>query len=210
MRKAVNVLVLSLLVLSLTGCSQEKMPEINSLSFDKEGAVLHQIVGKADQNYYQIQMSDLESFAAERVEEYCSDKGEGRVTLEAVEEKSGNILLQFRYASPEDYSGFNHRVLYIGSLEDAVDEYYLESVPFVSVEGKASEIGYIDDWDAKKMIVLETKGGEDILVNLPGKTLYINQSADSSQEVTFVGKKSVKVSNQEESETSALSYIIYE
>ena len=210
MRKAVNVLVLSLLVLSLTGCSQEKMPEISSLSFDKEGAVLHQIVGKADQNYYQIQMSDLESFAAERVEEYCSDKGEGRVTLEAVEEKSGNILLQFRYASLEDYSGFNHRVLYIGSLEDAVDEYYLESVPFVSVEGQASEIGYMDGWDAKKMLVLETKGGEDILVNLPGKTLYINQSADSSQEVAFVGKKSVKVSNQEETEASALSYIIYE
>ena len=101
-------------------------------------------------------------------------------------------------------------MLYIGSLEDAVDEYYLESVPFVSVEGQASEIGYIDGWDAKKMIVLETKGGEDILVNLPGKTLYINQSADSSQEVTFVGKKSVKVSNQEESEASELSYIIYE
>ena len=210
MRKAVNVLVLSLLVLSLTGCGQEKTPEISSLSFDKEGEVLHQIVGKADQNYYQIQMSDLESFAAERVEEYCSENGDGRVKLEAVEEKSGNILMQFRYASPEDYSGFNHRVLFIGALEDAVDEYYLESVPFVTVEGKASEIGYIDDWDAKKMIVLETKGGEDILVNLPGKTLYINQSADSSQEVTFVGKKSVKVSNQEESETSALSYIIYE
>lgn len=211
MRKAVIVLVMSLFVLSLTGCGQDKTPDIRSLSFGKEGEVLHQVVEKADQNYYRIQLSDVENFATERVEEYCADKGEDRVTLEAVEEKDGNILLQFCYASPEDYSGFNHRVLYVGPLEDAVDEYYLESVPFVSVEGKASEIGYVDDWDTKKMIVLETKGGEEILVNVPGKTLYINQSADSSQEVTFVGKKSVKVSNQEEeTEASALSYIIYE
>lgn len=212
MSKAVNVLVLSLLLLSLTGCGQDnKTPEIRSLSFGKKGEILHQVVEKADQEYYQIQLTDVENFATKRVEEYCADKGEDRVTLEAVEEKDGNILLQFCYASPEDYSGFNHRLLYVGSLEDAVDEYYLESVPFVSVKGQASEIGYIEEWDAKKMIVLETKGGEEILVNLPGKTLYINQSADSSQEVIVVGKKSVKVSNQgEETEASALSYIIYE
>lgn len=209
MRKAVSVLTLSLLVLGLVGCGQDKTPEIKSLSFGKGGEVLHQIVEKVDQDYYQIQIADVESFATERVEEYCADNGENRVSLEAVEEKNGSVLLTFRYASPEDYSEFNHSVLYVGSLENAVEEYGLEAVPFVSVEGKAAEIGYIEDWDAKQMIVLETKSGEAMQVNLPGKALYINQSADSNQNVELVGKKSVRVSNQE-TEASVLSYIIYE
>ncbi len=49
-----------------------------------------------------------------------------------------------------------------------------------------------------------------MLVNLPGKTLYVNQSAHSGQELTLVGKKSVKISNQEAEGTTSLSYIIYE
>lgn len=49
-----------------------------------------------------------------------------------------------------------------------------------------------------------------MLVNLPGNTLYVNQSAHSGQELTLVGKRSVKISNQETDGTTALSYIIYE
>ena len=60
------------------------------------------------------------------------------------------------------------------------------------------------------MFILETKSGEEMLVNLPWNTLYVNQSAHSGQELTLVGKRSVKISNQETDGTSALSYIIYE
>ncbi|MDE7359148.1 MAG: hypothetical protein K2N39_06940, partial [Lachnospiraceae bacterium] len=102
-------------------------------------------------------------------------------------------------------------VLYVGTLSGAADEgYELEAVPLVSIEGKASEVGYIEDWDKKQMLILETKSGEEMLVNLPGRILYVNQSAHSGQELTLVGKKSVKISNQEAEGTMSLSYIIYE
>lgn len=212
MRKVVSAIVLLTLIVGLYGCGQDnKEPEISSLSVNKTGEITHHIVGKTDQSYYQIETADLESFAVSRVEEYCTDKGEGSVTLNAVEEKNGSISMDFGYASAEDYSGFNHRILYVGSLETvAEDGYALEAVPLVSVDGQAVEIGYIEDWEKKKIVVLETKSGEEMLVNLPGKTLYINQSAHSGQNVTFVGKKSVKISNQEEEGARALSYIIYE
>lgn len=211
MRRVAGIFGLTLLLLSLAGCGQGQVPELNTLSFGKNGEVIHQIVGKTDQNYYQIEPADLEEFAASRVEEYCAEKGEEKVTLEAVEEKDGSILLDFKYETPEDYSEFNHRVLYMGTLESAVDEgYELEAVPFVSTQGQAAEVGYIEEWDKKRMLILETKSGEEMLVNLPGKTLYINQSAHSGQELTLVGKKSVKISNQEEQGITSLSYIIYE
>lgn len=211
MCKVVKALALTVLALALTGCGQEKMPEVKSLTIGTEGEILHHIVGKLDQNYYQIQIADVESFATGRVEEYCADHGEKTVTLEAVEEKKGNVSLDFRYASAEDYSGFNHRILYVGSLAGASDEgYVLEAVPFVSTEGQAAEIGYIEEWEKKQMIVLETRSGEDMLLNLPGKTLYINQSAHNGQEITLVGKKSVMISNREDEGTASFSYIIYE
>lgn len=211
MRRAAGILGLTILLLGLAGCGEGQAPEINTLSFGKDGEVIHRIVGKTDQNYYQIEPAALEEFAVSRVEEYCAENGEKKVALEAVEEKSGSIVMDFKYASPEDYSNFNHRVLYAGTIESAADEgYELEAVPFVSIQGQASEIGYIEDWDKKKMFILETKSGEEMLVNLPGKTLYVNQGAHSGQELTFVGKKGVKISNQEEAGTTSLSYIIYE
>ena len=188
MRRAAGILGLTILLLGLAGCGEGQAPEINTLSFGKDGEVIHRIVGKTDQNYYQIEPAALEEFAVSRVEEYCAENGEKKVALEAVEEKSGSIVMDFKYASPEDYSNFNHRVLYAGTIESAADE----------------------GWDKKKMFILETKSGEEMLVNLPGKTLYVNQSAHSGQELTFVGKKGVKISNQEEAGTTSLSYIIYE
>lgn len=211
MRKVGKTLALSVLILGLAGCGKSDAPDIKSLSFDKNGEIIHQVVGSSDQDYYQIQMADLEEFVTGRVEEYCAENGEKKVVLESAEEKDGSILLNFRYASPEDYSGFNYRKLYVGTLSDAADAgYELEAVPFVSMDGDASEIGYIEDWEEKQLIVLETKSGEEMLVNLPGKTLYVNQSAHSGQEITLVGKKAVKISNQEEAGTTSLSYIIYE
>ena len=211
MRRVAGIFCLTILLLGLAGCGEAQAPEISSMSFGKDGEIIHQIVGKADQNYYQIEPAALEEFAVSRVEEYCAENGEKKVAREAVEEKGGSIVMDFKYASPEDYSGFNHRVLYVGTLASAADEgYELEAVPLVSIEGKASEFGYIEDWDKKQMLILETKSGEEMLVNLPGRTLYVNQSAHSGQELTFVGKKSVKISNQEAEGTMSLSYIIYE
>ena len=211
MRKVIKTLALTGLVLGLAGCGKSDVPDVKTLSFGKDGEILHQVVGTSDQDYYQIEMSDLEEFVTQRVEEYCAENGAEKVVLETAEEKDGSILLNFRYASPEDYSGFNYRKLYAGTLADAADAgYELEAVPFVSTDGHATEVGYIEDWDAKHLIILETKSGEEMFVNLPGKTLFVNQDAHSGQKITLVGKKGVQIANQEEEGTTSFSYIIYE
>lgn len=211
MRRVAVILALTVVAIGLAGCGRTQAPEMNSLSFDKEGVITHRIVGKSDQSYYQIDMTDLEGFAAERVAEYCAENGKDKVSLEAAEEKDGSLVLDFRYDSPEDYSSFNHRVLYVGTLESASEEgYELEAVPFVSTDGQAAEVGFMEDWGATNLVILETKSGEEMFVNLPGKTLYVNQSAHSGQEISLVGKKGVKISNQEAEGTTSLSYIIYD
>ena len=44
----------------------------------------------------------------------------------------------------------------MGTLADAGEAgYELEAIPFVSTEGKPAEVGYIEEWDKKQLIVLE-------------------------------------------------------
>lgn len=213
MRKGVSVLILSIVTLGLAGCSQAKTPDISSVSIEKDGTVSHQIVGQFEQNYYE--MDGLSALAAQRVEEYCAGHGDGSVELQSVESEDGKILIDLKYASPEDYSSFNNRELYVGTLEDAASQgYVLEKVAFVSAKGEPMELGYIDDPESKKIMIAASKPGEEMIVNTYGKALYINQSAGSGMEVSFAGKKSVRIAYPaaEDGTVSAetLSYVIFE
>lgn len=213
MRRGRLVLLLSIVILGLVGCSSSKTQDGCSLSIEKDGTITHQIVGQFEQNYYEI--DGLEALAAERVAEYCNENGDGCVTLESVERQDNKILVNLKYNSPEDYSGFNNRELYVGTLEEADNRgYVLEKVAFVSAKGEPVELGYIDDPDTKKIIIIATKPGEEMQITANGKVLYINQSADSGMDVSFADKKSVHIDNpvQEDNtgEEETLSYIIFE
>lgn len=211
MKKVRGAVLLAIAVLGLTGCGgQEKAAEVSSLSFGKNGEIAHKIVGSFEQNYYD--MEGLESLAAQRVEEYCAEYDPEAVYLESIKEKSGEISILFHYATAEDYSRFNYRQLYMGTVEEANESGYdLDSIAFISAKGEPIELGFTEDADAKKILIIETKSGENLLVNLEGRVLYINQSANSGQEVSFSGKKSVLIRDQApEEKASALTYIVYE
>jgi hypothetical protein len=120
-----------------------------------------------------------------------------------------------QYASPEDYSSFNNRELYVGTLEEAEEQgYSLEKVAFISTKSEPAELDSIEEQDGKQIVVIATKPGEELLVNTYGKVLYVNQSADSDMDVSVADKKSVHivnpVSEDESSEQEELSYIIFE
>ena len=138
MRRIAFILGLTIVLLGLAGCGEGQAPEVNTLSLGKDGEVIHRIVGKTDQSYYKIEPAELEEFAVSRVEEYCAENGEKKVTLEAVDEKGGRSVMDFKYASPEEYSKFNHRGVYVGARESASDEGdELEAEAFLSCGGES-------------------------------------------------------------------------
>ena len=211
MRRGKWTLLILAVSLGIVGCGQEKAPEVTSVSIGKDGTIIHQIVGGFEQNYYE--MDGLTALAEERVAEYCADNGADSVKLESVEEKDGNVLIRFQYATDRDYSDFNHRQLYVGALSDAEEQGYpLESVAFVSADGKPMEIGYIEEQDSKQIAIIATKPSEELVVNTYGKVLYINQSATSDLDVSFSGKKGVHITYPADDSTdeTVLSYIVFE
>lgn len=213
MRKGNLVCLVLAMACGLAGCGQNKTPEVSSVSISKDGEIAHQIIGSFEQSNYQ--MDGLSALASERVSEYCNDHGSDSVVLESVEEEESKVLIQFHYASPQDYSEFNHRELFVGSFEEAdAQGYHLDGVAFVSSDGKPKEIGDIEEGDTKRVVIVATKSGEDLLVNTYGKVLYINQSATSDLDVTFSGKTGAYISHpiaeSESADQSVLSYIVFE
>lgn len=210
MQKGKTVLLILALSFGIIGCGQDKAPDVSSVSIGKEGKIVHQIVGDFDQNYYE--MEGLKSLAADRVAEYCADNGADSVTLGSVEEKDGRILIQFNYATDQDYSEFNHRDLFVGTIAEAMEKGYpLESVPFVSSAGEAIEIGFMDNYETKQIAIIATKPSEELVVNIYGKVLYINRGS-SETDVSFSGKKDVHITHpaNENTDESVLSYIVFE
>lgn len=211
MHKGKAVLLALAVSWGIVGCGQGSAPEVSSVSIGKDGTITHQIVGGFEQNYYE--MDGLKVLAEDRVSEYCADNGADSVMLTSVEEKDGRILIQLGYATDRDYSAFNHRELFVGTLAEAMNQRYpLESVPFVSADGKPMEIGFIEDYETNQIVIIATKPGEELVVNTYGKVLYINQSAATNPGVSFYGKKGVHITYpaSEDTDESVLSYIIFE
>ena len=197
-------------VCCLAGCGG-KTPEVSSISIGKDGVITHKVVGGFEQEYYE--KDGLQKLAEDRVAQYCAEHGEDSVTLESVEEKGGGVTIELRYAADQDYSAFNHRELFVGPLTEAgVQGYPLEGVAFVSADGEPMEVGFMEEAEKKKIVVIATKPSEELLVTTYGKVLYINQSADSDLDVSFYGKNSALISHPENGDTdeSVLSYIVFE
>lgn len=212
MRRGKTVLLALAVACGLAGCGRDKMPEVSSVSIDKDGKISHQVVGQFDQNYYEKE--GLASLAEERVAEYCADNGAESVVLGVVDEEDGKVLIRFQYASDVDYSAFNNREMFVGSLEEAEGRgYNLGYVAFTSAKGQPMEISDLEEPEKKRIAIIGLKPAEEMLVNTYGKVLYINQSATSDLDVAFAGKSGVRISypdSEEGAQEGVLSYIIFE
>lgn len=196
----------------LAGCGQSKTPEVSSVSIEKDGKIIHRIVGEFEQNYYE--KDGLTSLAEERVAEYCEDNGAGSVTLEEVNEMDGKVVIRFQYATAEDYKAFNNREFFIGTLEEAEAKgFNLGYVAFTSAKGQPMEISDIEAPEKKQIAIIGMKPAEEMQVTTYGKVLYVNQSATSDLDVSILGKSSVSISYPAVDsgvQESVLSYIIFE
>lgn len=211
-KTGMGVLLILAIVCGLSGCGQSKTPEVSSVSIEKDGKIIHQIVGEFEQNYYE--KDGLTSLAEERVAEYCADNGSRCVTLEDVSEEDGKVVIKFQYATEEDYSAFNNRELFVGTIEEAEEKgYNLGYVAFISVKGQPMEISDIEEPEKKQIAIIGMKPIEEMQVNTYGKVLYVNQSATSDLDVSISGKSGVSISYpalDSGAQESVLSYIIFE
>lgn len=119
---------LAICVLTLAGCSGEVVPKLEDsdvISVDKEGVITSYLISDFDKEYYDT--AELTNMAVKDAAAYNEEHQVGEavpLTVQSVEMKGTNVVLQHRYSDAEAYSGYNQKEFFYGTVSEALDEGY--------------------------------------------------------------------------------------
>lgn len=183
------LIIMSASILSaylLAGCgsgSSTDSADMETVSIKKDGTIEHLIIGQFDEEHKErYDIDDLSAKAQEKIDSY-SNEADG-IVLESAEENDGKFIVRITYKSGEDYTLFNRRELFYGTVAEA-------SAQGFSVRNIFSEDGTaMNDteqiWE-NHVVFIQTNEGEALDVNVYGKILY------TSENVVRAGKNDVMI-----------------
>lgn len=196
MQKWKKTFMIVAVVCGVTGCGlTEKSPSMDTVSVQKDGTIKQTIVDQFDQNDYDAE--ELSAMAQEKINRYSD--GAGNIVCDSVEENNGQIVVMMTYQTGADYTDFNNRELFTGTVAEAMAEgYSLQDV--VSNNGTSLSESEVTAAGENHIVIVQTKEGEKLDVNVYNKILY------TSDNVTLSGKKDAIIDAQED----MISYIIFQ
>lgn len=193
--KKLAAAALFVLALVLTGCGGEKTPGMDTVSIQKDGSIRQTIVGQFEKHYYDV--DELSSMAREKAERYS--EGAQEIVCESVEDQDGKIVIQMVYQSGEDYTRFNNREFFCGTVAEACAQGYSFD-GMVTKDGSGIAKEEITSAGDNQVVIVQTKPGEELDVNVYRRILYV------SGDITRSGKTDAVISGSEETK---ISYIIF-
>ena len=196
MRKWKQILMI-MAACALTGCGSfgTKAPEMSTLSIQKDGTIKQTIVDQFERNYYDV--DELERMTQEKIERYSD--GTDHIVCESVEENDGTVIVKITYQTSADYTDFNHRELFYGSVSEALEQgYSLEGL--ISGDGTSLSDSETSQLSDNHVVIVQTAAGEELDVNVYDKILY------TSENITLSGKKDAIIGAGEESTLSCIVF----
>lgn len=206
MRNWTKIFMIIAVVCMLAGCGEEAGADRNTLSIQEDGTIRHTIVDQIEQEYdnddmekseyYNIDIEELEALAREKINISGSD---GKVVCESVTANGENIIVEMTYQTDNDYTDFNNRELFSGTVSEASAQGYAMK-NLVGQNGAAVSEEEISSAGENRIVIVQTKAGETLDVNVYGKIVYI------SENITLSGKRDALIDTGEE---DMLSYVIF-
>lgn len=131
--KKIRVSVMTLLMIGCLSACSNSTKEITETTVEigKDGQVTGTIVEAFDKEYYDI--GELEEMAKQEIEDYNSQAGNGRVELVSLTQEGTNVIMVISYDSAEDYTKFNEKTLFYGTIEEAAEQGYLQQAEVIEV-----------------------------------------------------------------------------
>lgn len=195
MKKVYTVLLALCIAGIVCGCSAKTDVDKTSVIIDKKGAVTQVIVEDFSQPYYN--QEELKSQIEQKAAQYNQSCGnqEGAVLDELDVSEQGQIKVRMKFAGSQDYTSFNEKLLFVGTVSDAYSAGY--SFPDMTAVSDGGRLAASE--------VLE-KGGMHIAVleesqqlKLPGKIAYYSEGVSLIDDKTAI--------NLNEGQTA---FVIYE
>lgn len=196
-RKKILILAgLSAGLLMLSGCemlgeSKWTPQEPSAISIDKKGVITEYVKDTLDQSYYDV--TELQSMITSQVDDYNGTHGEDTITVEKFETtENGEVSLEMKYASAEDYEEFNNTEFYYGSMINAQLEGYLFDATYKRVKDGVVESSSVSGSEvikemAQQVLIVRAP----LEVHVPGNVLYTSTNAEvlSSDVVNATGEQ---------------------
>lgn len=191
---------LTLLVMTaacmFTGCGKFNLPDTNTVSVKKDGSIKQTIVEQFERNYYDV--DELTAMAQDKIEKFSD--GAENIVCDSIEAKDGKIIVEMTYQTGTDYMEFNNRELFSGTVAEATAQgYSLKDA--VTEEGIDISEEQLAEASEKHVVVIQTKEGEELDVEVYGKILY------TSGNIILSNKKVAYIAPEGE---DMLSYIIFQ
>lgn len=197
MRDGTKIFVIVAVVCMLTGCGRAGVPDRNTVSIQKDGTIRHTIVDQVEQEYYNIDIEELEALAQEKISRTGSN---GKIVCESVKADGENIIVEMTYQTDNDYMDFNNRELFSGTVSEASAQGY-SMQNLVGQDGAAVSEEEISAAGENRIVIVQTNAGEALDVNVYGKIVY------TSENISLSGKRDALI---DAGEDDVVSYIIFQ
>lgn len=181
------------------GCGNGKATpsaDISTVSIKKDGTIEHMIIDRFDEEHKEwFDIDSLVATAREKITDYSD--GTDNIVFESAEEKDGKVIVKMIYKTGDDYTQFNNRELFYGTVAEA-------SAMGYSIRNVFSEDG-IALKDTKQIsenhvVIIQTKKEEELDVNVYDKILY------TSENVVRSGNNDVIINA---GKSDMISYIVF-
>lgn len=190
-----KMLIMTAALCMLAGCGSLSSEDINTISIHKDGKIEHTIVEQFERNYYDE--DELSQMAQEKVGNY--NNGGDNIACESVKAGDGKIVVKMIYQSEADYTEFNNRELFCGTVKQASEKgYSLQNL--VSADGEALSAADLDALSENHIVIVQTKKGEELDVRVYDTIVY------ASEDITFSGKKDALITAGEEDRLSCIIF----
>lgn len=156
-------------MLFVSACQKGVNEDITSITIQKDGTVLSQIAEGFVQSYYDG--DELQQAILMETVDYNKTAGDGKINVEKIHVEDGVARVRMVYQEAGDYAGYNHVVFFVGSPEDAQEDYEL-NVVLSGTKDPNDTVGKADILAMKDYRLLITDVQD--LIFLDGKAEYIS------------------------------------
>lgn len=207
MRNWIKIFFIMAAVCILAGCGSETVPDRNTVSIQKDGTIRQTIIERFEQEYYDadtealghynIDIEELEALAQEKI----SRLGRGdKIVCESIKANGENIIVEMTYQTDNDYTDFNNRELFSGTVSEASAQGY-SMKNLVGQDGAAVSEEEVSSAGESRIVIIQTNAGEALDVNVDGKIVY------TSENISLSGKRDALI---DAGEDGVVSYVIYQ
>ncbi|MBD5444944.1 MAG: hypothetical protein HDR29_05265 [Lachnospiraceae bacterium] len=191
------ILMIITLMYVMTGCGKVNASpsDMDTITIMKDGNIVQTIVDEFDQSLYSV--DELSAMTQDKIKLYSEEDGD--IVCESVEENDNMVIVKISYKTGEDYTDFNDKELYFGTVSDASSSGYSVK-DMIMNNGTPLSDEQFEQIKDNHVLILQTEAGEELGVNVYDKIIYM------SDNVALSGKKDAVIEAGEEDKLSCIVF----